>query len=261
MTRTVADTAIMFEVIAGLDPADPTTLPDPLQPVLRTLALGVDGLRLGFDRRYASEGVDPEVAEAVSDAVDTLSGLGIDIVDVVVPEAPLEDWGTICSYEAARAHAATYPARADEYGPYFGEFLANGLAVTGTRYDAAMERRATFTAAYWEMLGTVDAIACPSVVTPFPVLDGMGYDSLTAYRQSVAAYTQRFDPPLAHRQIFTAPADFAGTPTISLPCGFSDTGAPLSLQLVGRGLSEAMLCRIAYAYEQATAWHTRHPPI
>ena len=70
-----------------------------------------------------------------------------------------------------------------------------------------------------------------------------------------------FDPPLGSIQLFTAPADLAGTPTISLPCGFTTEGAPHSLQLVGRDLSEAMLCRIAYAYEQATLWHTMHPDV
>ena len=126
MTRSVADAAIMFEAIAGVDPNDATARAEPLEPVLGTLAEGVVGVRLGIDRRYASEGVDPAVSAAVSEAVDTLVQLGADVVDVEIPAAPFADWGTICSYEAARAHAENYPDRADEYGPYFGQFLANG---------------------------------------------------------------------------------------------------------------------------------------
>ena len=111
------------------------------------------------------------------------------------------------------------------------------------------------------MLSTVDALVCPSNVTAIPVIDGMGYDTIDAFGEALASIAARFDPPLGSIQLFTAPADFAGTPTISLPCGFSATGAPHSLQLVGRDLSEPTLCRLAHAYEQATDWHTRHPDV
>ena len=89
----------------------------------------------------------------------------------------------------------------------------------------------------------------------------MGYDSIDDFGRALASIAERFDPPLGSIQLFTAPADVAGTPTISLPSGFSANGAPHSLQLVGRNLSEATLCRIAHAYEQATGWHTRHPDV
>lgn len=89
----------------------------------------------------------------------------------------------------------------------------------------------------------------------------MGYESRSDFLDALLTIAARFDPPLASIQLFTVPADFAGTPTISVPCGFSEAGAPHSLQLVGRDLSEATLCRIAYAYEQATDWHTRHPDV
>ena len=104
------------------------------------------------------------------------------------------------------------------------------------------------------MLAQIDALVCPSNVTALPVIDGMGYSSISEFGQALASIAQRFDPPLGSIQRFTVPADFAGTPTVSLPCGFSTEGAPYSLQLVGRRLSEAMLCRIAHAYEQATAF-------
>ena len=111
------------------------------------------------------------------------------------------------------------------------------------------------------MLAQIDALVCPSNVTALPVIEGMGYSSLSEFGQALASIAQRFDPPLGSIQLFTAPADFAGTPTISLPCGFLTAGAPYSLQLVGSDLTEAMLCRIAYAYEQATEWHQRHPEV
>ncbi len=261
MTRTVADAAIMLEAIAGADPNDPTSLPGPAPRLLDGLDGGVAGLRLGYDRRYAAEGVDPAVSGAVEEALAILVGLGAETVEVEVPEAPFGDWGTICFYEAVRAHADHYPLRASEYGPYFGEVLANGAAVSDAEYAAAMERRDDFTARYEAMLGTVDALVCPSTTTPIPVLDGMAYDTIDAFGRALVSIAQRFDPPLTGIQRFTAPADFAGTPTISVPCGFNADGAPLSLQLVGRDRGEVMLCRIAHAYEQATEWHRRHPDV
>ena len=261
MTRSVADAAIMFEAIAGADPNDQTSRAEPVQPVLATLDGGVDGIRLGFDRRYASNGVDPALVAAVEAAVDTLARLGAQIVEVEMPEAPNQDWGTICSYEAVKAHAATYPSRADDYGPYFGQFLENGSVVTDEEYAPASGRRAVFSERFAALLSTIDALVCPSSITALPLVDGMGYDTIAAFGQALASIAQRFDPPLGSIQLFTAPADFAGTSTISLPCGFNADGAPHSLQLVGRVLSEAPLCRIAHTYEQATDWHTRHPDV
>ena len=261
MTRTVADAAIMLEAIAGEDPDDPTSLPGPAPRLLDGLGGGVAGLRLGYDRQYAENGVDPAVSGAVDEALDVLVGLGAAAVEVEVPEAPFVDWGTICAYETVRAHADNYPLRASEYGLYFGGFLALGATVTDAEYAAAMARRADFTARFEAMLATVDALVCPSTTTPFPMLDGMGYDTMGAFDEALASIARRFDPPLSGIQRFTAPADFAGTPTISVPCGFNAAGAPLSLQLVGRDRGEATLCRIAHAYEQATEWHLRHPDV
>ena len=262
MTRTVADAAVMFEAIAGHDPNDPTSLADPVEPVLDRLGAGVSGLRLGVDTRYVFVGVDPAVTGVVMAAAELLRGLGASLVDVTMPDASIAgDWSTICSYEAARAHSATYPDRTDEYGAYFGQFLENGIAVTDQAYAEALRRRESFSAQFEAMLETVDAMICPTVYTPVPLLDGMGHDSMEAFGEALATIAQGFTPQLGSLSQFTMPADFAGTPTISLPCGFSPTGAPYSLQLVGRDLSEGTLCRIAHAYEQATDWHTRHPTV
>ena len=261
LTRTVSDAAIMFEAIAGQDPNDPTSRPEPVRPILDTLDAGVVGVRLGVDRAYGTTGVDPAVAVAIETAVGTLVGLGAEAVEVTMPEAPLDDWGTICSYEAARAHAATYPSRADDYGLYFGQFLENGRGVTDEAYAEASARRGAFTERFEAMLSTVDALVCPTTTTALPLIDGMGYDTIGDFGRALASIAARFDPPLGGLTQFTVPADFAGSPTLSLPCGFSDAGAPYSVQLVGRDLSEATLCRIAHAYEQATDWHTRHPDV
>ena len=131
MTRTVADAAIMLEAIAGADANDPTALDAPVPSILPALDGDIAGMRLGFDRRYATEGVDPAVAAAVEEALRVLAGLGAEVTEVEMPAAPFGDWWPLCSYEAVRAHAATYPSRAAEYGPYFGR--VPGLRLGGER--------------------------------------------------------------------------------------------------------------------------------
>lgn len=244
MARRVADAAVMFEAIAGVDPNDPTSLDVPGPRLLETLDRGVDDLRIGVDRRYLSTDVDAGLVSAIDQALDVLEGLGARVVEVEMPDmtANMAAWSAVCSFEAARAHAATYPARADEYGQGLRNFLAGGARVTGPEYEAALTVRAAFTERFTAMLSTVDAFACPSGGVAFDI----SVDDAGAVGRGLP---------------FTVPANFAGTPTISVPCGFSTQGVPYGVQFVGRHLSEAMLCRVAHAYEQETDWHTRHPDV
>ena len=243
MARRVADVAVMFEVIAGIDPHDPTSLALPVPAILETLDGGVDRLRIGVDRHYLSNDVDAGLVSAIDQALGVLEGLGARIVEVEMPDmtANMGAWSTICSLEAARAHAATYPARADEYGEGLRNFLEGGTRVTDAAYAEASAVRAAFTDRFSSMLSAVDAFACPSGGIPFRISEDQG--------------------AVGRGLVFTVPSNLAGTPAITVPCGFSADGVPYSMQLVGQSLSEAMLCRIAQAYEQATDWHTRHPAV
>ena len=186
-----------------------------------------------------------------------LSGLGATIVDVRMPDLSglLEMWSAICGSEIAAAHAATYPSRASEYGPYMREFLATGARVTPQQLAAARERREAFTATFTAVLESVDAMAGPSGGDPaWPITHAIQVGSLPDYHKAWSAASPRSAE-------FTMPMDLAGVPAICLPCGFSADGLPYSIQFTGRRLGESMLCRIAHAYEQATDWHTRHPNV
>jgi len=102
------------------------------------------------------------------------------------------------------------------------------------------------------VLESVDAVVCPSGGYTFPVDDIDQYGDMEALSPLFAAV----------QMYYTIPADFAGTPTLTLPCGFSEAdGLPYAMQLMGRRLSEPMLCRIGHAYESVTVWHERHPPV
>jgi amidase len=139
----------------------------------------------------------------------------------------------------------------DAYGPYFSEFLRIGAGVTDEQYAAANEKRIDFNKRYEAALAEVDAVVCPSGGFTFPFGRDLQYGNAEALAGLFAAVQMQF----------TIPADFAGTPTLTVPCGFSDSGIPYAVQFLGKRLSEKTLCRIGHAYEQATEWHMRHPPV
>lgn len=122
MTRSVRDAAIVFEAIAGHDPNDSASLQAPVPNMLAELGRGVEGLRIGFDRAYALDGVDRGLAAAIELAVAELRRLGAQIVDVQLPDVSEVHaaWFTVCTAEAAEAHRERFPSRADEYGAYSG---------------------------------------------------------------------------------------------------------------------------------------------
>ena len=151
--------------------------------------------------------------------------------------------------EALAAHGATYPSRRDDYGPWFQGWLDKGAGVTGAEYAKANNVRAACRGLLANVFENIDVIGCPTMTTPpFPItLDEM-YGS-----------TFLLDDPNWGR--FTVPYDFSGAPTISLPCGQNSDGLPLSLQFVGKHLSEPLLCRIGHTFEQNTEWHNLRPNI
>ncbi len=262
MTRSVADAAIMFEAIAGYDVNDATSLREPVPNMREQLDRGLVGVRIGFDRAYALDGVDRGLARAIEAAVEQLRQLGAEIVNVQMPELSpvLATWPVICAAEAAQAHRADYPSRATEYGEYFREFLAMGVSVDATTLANARAIRREFSVRFRDVLSTVDAMLSPAAGAPFEVPSDLQYQSMSAWNAERAQRSRRLgitQPDTA----FTFPHDLAGTPALALPCGVSDSGIPYTMQLAGSLLSEAMLCRIGHAYEDATRWHELHPPV
>src|SRR5579859_6474600 len=143
MVRRAGDAAVMFEAIAGFDPNDPSSLRDPVPDMLKDLDKGVQGLRIGFDRRFATDGIHPEQSAALETAVDVLRQLGARIVDVQMPNVTgiRDQWLILCAKEAVTVHAANFPSRKNEYGPYFREFLEVGAAINAADYAKALQYR------------------------------------------------------------------------------------------------------------------------
>ncbi|MGA1195416.1 MAG: amidase [Candidatus Latescibacterota bacterium] len=249
LTRSVADAGIMLEAISGWDENDPTSLPDAVPHMLAGLGQGIKGIRIGFDERYATHDIDEELAEAMMQSVKVLKALGAEIVDVQMPDMDqyAAVWPTLCSAEAVFAHKETYPSRRADYGPWFLGWLDKGAGVTGAEYANAQVMRAACVGHLRRVFHKIDVLVCPSMSAPaHPVTPEILYGPLPENR---APKFQRF----------TAPFDFNGAPTLSVPCGLNHEGLPLSIQFVGKHLAEPLLCQVGDAYEQTRVW--THPEI
>ncbi len=250
LTRTVADAAAMLQVIAGVDRLDPTSLCVPVPNYADTLHDGVAGIRIGIDAGYSSDTVLPEVTEALDRAALVLAGLGAKIVPIKIErvDAASRAWAHLCAPEALAAHRSFYPARADEYGAAFRSFLDLGATMSATDYATAHAARLKFAGALRCLFEHVDAILCPGIMSAAVPVDAMPPDM---------PFSLEFWPFLR----FSAPYNLSGSPTLSLPGGFTPDGLPIGMQLVGRHLEESLLLQIGRAFEQATEWHTRHPDV
>ena len=252
MTRTVRDAALLLEVMSGWDRADPRTVRRPVQRYTQRLSKDVRGLRIGVDEGYINEGVTPEVRGAFDRAVDVLLDLGARLVEVEVPdvsearEASLVIWRT----EGALQHEEWLETRPEDYNPGVRERFEKGLEISGIDYARAQKTRRSVTRAFEMIFDEVDVLATPTCGIPAP---RAGQDVVDAAGEDLNVLTA-----LAR---FTRVFNLTGLPAITVPCGFSDDGLPIGLQFVGAALDETTILRAAYAYESATTWSRRKPPV
>ena len=250
MTRSVADAGIMLEAIAGFDSNDPTSLPDPVPNMLEGIGQDLQGVRIGFDENYATYDIDVELAESVCAGVEVLAEQGAEIIEGQMPDVDeyVSAWPTLCSAGAVAAHASTYPSQRDAYGPWFRGWLDMGAKVTGADYVRANILRDACTGHIRRVFEGIDVLVCPSMSAPPHVVTP---ELLYGPKEDRATKFQRF----------TVPFDYNGAPTLSVPCGMNSEGLPLSIQFVGKHLTEPLLCRVGHAYESATPWHNLHPDV
>jgi len=251
IARRVKDAALMLQVMAGFDAADPFSRRTPVADYTADIDAGVAGLRIGIDERYCADDTHPAVTEAVLAAAEQFAQLGASLVpvDVLGVRAVCPYWSAVVAAEAAVAHADSFPSQADRYGPVFRSALEAAPGITGTLYAqaqfAAAQTRSIFDAAFEQ----ADVLLCPGA--PLPAMSLAEFPPTAVLPpEAVAAFVG-----------FAAPMNFSGHPTISVPCGQTEDGLPLGLQLVGRHDQEAMLVRAAHTFEQSTHWHTLVPPL
>jgi len=246
IARSATDAAALLGVIAGHDPRDPTSLLDQVPDYLSAKPIG-NNLRVGVDTRWNFDDVDEPVRQILANVADIFSELGATVVEVTAPDVrqSILDWSTVCAVEAALVHEENYPQRKDEYGPVLASVLDSGQAVSAIELQRILRRRMELRGRFAELFMKVDVLLAPA--QPFAPL------TLDTIR------TLGTQPELILRlQRFTAPFDMTGTPTISLPGGFTEAGLPVGFQLAAGSLHELQLVQAAKAFQGVTSWHHHH---
>jgi aspartyl-tRNA(Asn)/glutamyl-tRNA(Gln) amidotransferase subunit A len=252
MVRTVEDAALTMNAIAGYDPNDVASSRAEVPDYTSALTGDVRGLRIGVPREYFEAPLDSEVSQIVRKAIDLLGELGASVREVSLPmyEQAQAISGTILMAEAAAYHRELLARDGDKLYPPVRLRLEAGLFITAVDYLKAQQARALFNRKARELLREVDLLAGPMEPVTAPELLSTEVQVGGHTIGTTAALTQ-----------YSRPYNITGFPAISVPCGFSDAGLPIGLQLAGRPFDELTVLRAAQAYEQATDWHQRRPPI
>ena len=250
LSRTVEDCALMLQAIAGPDPQDRLTRQEPPPDYRAALAGNVRGLRCGILREVLdAPSVDAATRRAVLDAADALAGLGAEVREVSAPLAAYA--GAInggIRLEAPTTYRDLLRQRPRDiaHDNRIG-YLTNAI-MPAAYYYKAVQLRTLLRAQMLQTLESVDLLLSPTAgvpaqpLAPDPVITGRHNVNRTPW-------------------LLTTVPSLANLPALAVPCGFSDDGLPLSLQIAGRPFDEATVLRAGHAYEQATNWHTRRPPV
>jgi aspartyl-tRNA(Asn)/glutamyl-tRNA(Gln) amidotransferase subunit A len=267
LTRDVTDCAIMLGALAGHDPKDSTSVDTPVPEYTAALTGTVKGLRIGLPKEYFIAGLDPDVQAAMDQAIESYRRLGAEFVDISLPHT---DYAVATYYLIATAEASSNLARYD--GVRFGHRAedAAGLLDMYTRsrsqgFGTEVKRRIML-GTYALSSGYYDAYYVKAQKVRTLIMQDFsrafeGVDVILTPVAPTPAFKigEKVDDPLQMylSDIFTIPVNLAGTCALSVPAGFSASGLPIGLQLIGKPFDEATILRAAHAFEQATEWHTR----
>jgi aspartyl-tRNA(Asn)/glutamyl-tRNA(Gln) amidotransferase subunit A len=268
LTRSAEDAAMLFQVMAGYDPKDATTVKMPVPRIQLDGAEDIRGMRIGVPAEYFIQGIQPEVESAVREAILQLQSLGASVVEVSLPHtqyalpvyyliAPAEASANLARYDGVRFGVR---APSDSLGEMFRTTRGSGFgpevkrrimlgtyALSAGYYDAyyakAQKVRTLIKRDFDRAFEQVDAIACPvAPSTAFKLGEHAG-DPLAMYLEDV----------------FTLPTNLAGVPGLAFPVGFDERHLPIGMQLMGPHFKEDVIFKVAHAYQLATGWHRQKP--
>ncbi len=276
LTKDVRDSALILKIIAGYDEKDATSANIPVPDYPALLAKDIKGMRVALPKEYFVEGMDPDVRKALIEAKNKLGSLGVTFAEVSLPHT---EYAVAVYYIVATAEASSNLARFDgvQYGlrnvevrnaseppliSMYKETRGKGFGAEAKRriilgtyvlssgyYDAyylrASKVRALIKEDFDKVFKDFDMILTPTSPTPAFKLGEKANDPLNMYLSD----------------IYTISANLAGIPAISLPCGMTKNGLPIGMQILGKPFGEQDILRLAYHYEQNTAWHKNKPSL
>ncbi len=254
ISRTVEDCAITFKAIAGHDPKDAYSSETPVPDFRKALGGDIKGIKIGvLKEKVYSDDIHPEVRDALVKAIGELGELGASVEEVSLPL--IEKSGafskTITDLEGASVHYENMKTRIKDYDHNSQVRLLTGILTPAQHYYKAQKLRALLRQQIMELFEKVDLLVLASTPIPSPKLpDAPGIKSRADA-----------DGRIFGVRNFTGPFNLANTAAVAIPCGFTSENLPISLQIASRPFEEETMLKVAHAYEQATTWHTRRPPI
>ncbi|WP_353171604.1 amidase [Paracandidimonas soli] len=242
LSRSVRDNVLAMEALLGSDPDDPSSIGHPAPRFYASLEDGVKGLRIGVIEEFCAP-AGKETLDAFTEACRVLERLGAELVPLNL--SPLEDYvdcgRLILQAEAFAIHQSWLKTRIGEYSQRGRTRLLPGAFLSAADYIRALQLRNVLVREYAAAMATVDAAICVS-----------------SHELPCAIDDEREVDRTYDRQART-PFNLTGTPAISVPMGFSGSGLPIGLQVLGSSFAEAMVYRVAQAYEAAAGWHLHRP--
>jgi aspartyl-tRNA(Asn)/glutamyl-tRNA(Gln) amidotransferase subunit A len=252
LARTVEDCALLLGLMAGADPEDPTAIAGPLPDYMAATRGQIKGLTIGVPSAFYVDDLDAEVARILDETVAVLKREGATIVQVELPDQRQLTAAAqlIVAVEAAAFHKRWLIEREQDYGPQVLMRLHNALAIPGVTYLEALRWRGPALSAHMTATAGVDAVIAPVAPIPAPTLA----ESDVGNSPDAESVIQRLTR-------FTRPINYLGLPALAIPSGFTRSGLPVGMQLIGRSFDEATLLRIGAAFQRVTDFHAQVPKL
>src|SRR3954467_90028 len=252
LARTVEDCALLTGLMAGADPNDLTAVSGDVPDYVAATGGSLKGLTIGVPTAFYVDDLDADTARILDETVATLKREGAEIVSVELPEQ--RQLTAACQFvlatEAAAFHKRWLIERPQDYGPQVLMRLQNGLAISGVSYLEAMRWRGPALAAHLAATARVDAVLTPVAPSAAPTIA----ESDLGNSPDTEAVIQRLTR-------FTRPVNYLGLPSLTVPSGFTSSGLPVGMQLIGASFDEAMLLRIGATFQRATDFHSKRPEL
>ena len=246
LTRTVRDAALLLQAMAGYDPEDTASTDTAVPDFAGALEVATSPLRVGVVGAELGQGLHPEVQAALDAAVSVLRTLAASLREVELPAAGDT---TILRAEAHAYHQRSAAESPERYQPETLRRIRGGAEVSAAAYVLARRQLDRARRSTPRLFETVDLLVTPTTPVPPPTIAELLADPDQIRAKEMVTLRN------------TRPFNLLGLPTISVPCGFTTAGLPIGLQITGRAGDEATVLRLAHAYEQATEWHRRRPPV
>jgi aspartyl-tRNA(Asn)/glutamyl-tRNA(Gln) amidotransferase subunit A len=252
LARTATDCALLLGLMAGADPEDPTASTAPVPDYMAATKASLKGLKIGVPTAFYVDDLDANVARVLDDTIAVLKREGADIVKVELPDQRQLAGACqlVLAVEAAGFHKRWLIERPRDYGPQVLMRLQNGLAIPGVTYLEALRWRGPALAAHIAATAGVDAVLAPVAPVAAPTIAETDIGNGAGAEAVIQRLTR-----------FTRPINYLGLPSLSIPSGFTKSGLPVGMQLIGRSFDEATVLGIGAAFQRATDFHEKVPKL